>query len=120
MDFFRARRDACFVINTWSKFWRRAKRSISAQVVGEVEKLAFPDADGLRADAVRLEKTFAFSYALRDALGEDAEDGWDSYSPAREYARLGFLGPNGAATADWRLWNDSYALAETCGAARQS
>ena len=41
MDFFCARRDACFVINTWSKFWRRrAKRSISAQVAAAANENA--------------------------------------------------------------------------------
>ena len=93
---------------------------------GEIEALAFPDAapNGLKSaeptgktETARLEKTFAFSYGLGDTLamaraasavaGGPADDGWDLYAPSVEYARLGFLRKGGAATPDWRLWNDS-------------
>ncbi|KAH8045854.1 phosphatidylinositol-3,5-bisphosphate 3-phosphatase [Aureococcus anophagefferens] len=92
-----------------------------------VEDFAFPAThEDLRANTARLEKTFAFAYKLHDAFLMAAaarapaaeaqspppprafDDGWTSTRPLSSRGL-----PRRSATADWRLWHDSYDLSDT-------
>ncbi len=78
-------------------------------LVTAIQTLAFPGARGPR-------ETFAFSFALdykedSKLKGKTLVNGWDLYSPTKEFERIGVL--NSPHARFYRIWSDNYTLSET-------